>query len=82
MRAIERACEIVGGKSALADALHISPPAVGQWVNETRPIPADKCVAIEQLVNGVVSRCELYGDGYERIWPELARQVTTDRTVA
>lgn len=51
------ACEKIGGQAALARVLGVKPPTVNQWVNGDRPVPAERCPAIEKATGGVV-RCE------------------------
>lgn len=41
----------------LADLIGVSPAAVNQWISGHRPIPAERCPAIERATNGAV-RCE------------------------
>ena len=55
--AIQTACEIVGGQTALARLIGIATPTVNQWVKQKRPIPAERCPTIEKATNGAV-RCE------------------------
>lgn len=64
------ASEILGGQSALAKLLGVTPPTVNQWAKGDRPIPIDKCWPIEQATNGEVTRKDLRPDDWERIWPE------------
>lgn len=54
---LRRACELVGGKAALARAIGVTPPAVHQWIRGMRPIPAERCPLIERATDGLV-RCE------------------------
>lgn len=54
---IFRACQIVGGLSNLARLLDVKPPTISQWLNASRPIPAERCVQIEEATNGQI-RCE------------------------
>lgn len=54
---IEKACEILGGQSAMAKLFGIATPSVNQWVKQRRPIPAERCPAIERATQGAV-RCE------------------------
>ena len=54
---IELACSEVGSQAELARMLGVLPAAVFQWVKKTRPIPNDKCPAIEKACGAVVS-CE------------------------
>ena len=69
--AIERACEIVGSQAALARAVGVKPPVIQQWLKGQRPIPAVRCVAIEQATHGDVTRQELRPDDWKKLWPEL-----------
>lgn len=57
MKAIERARDILGGTGALACALGVKPPTVSQWIKGDRPVPTDRCPAIEKATEGAV-RCE------------------------
>lgn len=54
---VHRACEIVGGVARLAALLGVRPPTVSQWRRGPRPIPAERCPAIERATGGAV-RCE------------------------
>lgn len=54
---IRKACEILGSQTKLAAILGLTLPAVNQWVNNIRPIPAEHCPEIEKATNGAV-RCE------------------------
>ena len=62
--ALKRAIDIVGGPSAVARELDISPQAVGQW----RRVPAERVLQLER-VSGV-PRQELRPDLYPL--PEVA----------
>ena len=55
--AIQRACEIAGGQSAMARLLGVKPPSVNEWIKGGRPVPAARCPAIEKATQGAV-RCE------------------------
>ena len=44
-------------QSDLARELSISPVLISQWRNGIRPVPAERCPAIERATGGVV-RCE------------------------
>lgn len=56
-QAIQKACDIAGGQSALARMLGVKPPSVNEWVKGHRPIPAERCPTIEKATGGAV-RCE------------------------
>jgi DNA-binding transcriptional regulator YdaS (Cro superfamily) len=57
MSSIRKAAEAVGGQTSLALLLGVSSSAVNQWISGHRPIPAERCPAIELATNGAV-RCE------------------------
>jgi DNA-binding transcriptional regulator YdaS (Cro superfamily) len=73
-KSIIAACEYLGSQSALAKVVQVKPPVVSQWINCLRPVPIEKCVAIEQATNGEVTRKDLRPDDWERIWPELSEK--------
>lgn len=57
-------------QSALAEKLGITPVLINQWANGKRPVPPNRCVAIERVTAGAVTRPELRDD-WQSIWPEL-----------
>jgi DNA-binding transcriptional regulator YdaS (Cro superfamily) len=71
---IEAAAKQLGTQAALARALGVSPVTVHQWLVQDRPIPPAKCVAIEQITEGKVTRKHLRRD-WQTLWPELAIHV-------
>jgi DNA-binding transcriptional regulator YdaS (Cro superfamily) len=48
MSGISDACGRVGGISALARAIKVTPPTVHQWISGHRPIPVRRCPDIER----------------------------------
>ncbi|MBA8451664.1 helix-turn-helix domain-containing protein, partial [Escherichia coli] len=50
----KRACAVVGGQSAMARLLGVSPPSVNQWIKGVRQLPAERCPAIERATKGGV----------------------------
>lgn len=54
---IIKAADIAGGQSSLAKLIGVSAPTVNQWISGVRPIPAERCPAIERFTDGAV-RCE------------------------
>lgn len=62
-KAIEKAVRVVGGQSALARALRITPQAVQQWC-ATGIVPAKRVLNIERATDGKVTRHELRPDIY------------------
>lgn len=69
---IQRASQIVGGKAALARLLGVKAPTVQQWASGARPVAIERCVAIERVTGGLVTRKQLRPDDWHLIWPELA----------
>lgn len=55
----------------LAQRLGVTQGAISQWLKGTRPIPINRCVEIERITGGLVTRQELRTD-WANIWPELA----------
>ena len=60
MNGINQAIEHFGGRRALADACGLTVMAVHQW--ETRKVPAERAVQIEQLSGGAVTKESLRPD--------------------
>lgn len=60
--AIKRAVAELGGNSKLAQAIHVAPALVSQWVNGVRPVAARHCIPIEQATSGAVTRYDLLPD--------------------
>ena len=60
-----------GAQARLAEALAISPVLVHQWAFGKRPIPIHRCVQIEVVTSGQVTRRELRPQDWQIIWPEL-----------
>ena len=58
----KRACAVVGGQSAMARLLGVSPPSVNQWIKGVRQMPAERCPAIERATKGGVLCEELRPD--------------------
>lgn len=62
-----------GAQAALAAALKVPPALVSQWANKVRPVPIERCAAIEKATQGHVMRWDLCPEWREH-WPELARK--------
>lgn len=65
MQALERAIEIAGGQSALAEKIGKKQAHVAMWLRR-RKVPAEVCVDIEGATNGAVTR--------ESLRPDVFRQ--------
>lgn len=57
MEAIDRAAEVLGSQTALADLCGVSKGAVSQWKDAGRRVPAEYCPLIERATSGKVT-CE------------------------
>jgi len=80
---VSAASRIVGGISALARIVGVKPPTVSQWASGARPVPIERCLAIERATKGEVTRRDLRPDDWHLIWPELkASRPTKDTTHA
>lgn len=63
MTAIRKACDIVGGITAMAKELNIKPPSISEWI--TKGIaPPTRILSIEKATGGKVTRYELRPDIY------------------
>lgn len=74
-----------GGRGAakrLAEAISCTPTEVSDWLNDKRPVPHARCVAIEQATAGAVTRQDLRPDDYGKLWPELAESTTNPEQTA
>lgn len=58
--------------ASLAAKLGVTPGFVSQWRTGFRPVPIERCAAIEQITGGAVTRRDLRPDDWHLIWPELA----------
>lgn len=58
---IQRAVEIAGGQTALADKIGVKQQRVWKWLTSGRAAP-DCCIAIEEAIEGQVTRYELRPD--------------------
>lgn len=54
---IEKAIKAAGSQAGLARALGVHTSLPSQWLSGHRPVPAERCPAIERATNGLV-RCE------------------------
>lgn len=86
MNAIERACENLGSQRAIASVLVVTPATVNQWISGLRPIPEDRCPAIESATTGAVTCEELRPDvRWVRIkdkdWPHPQGRPLVDHAV-
>ena len=58
--------------SGLAAVLGVSAPTVAEWCSGRRPVPVQRCRAVEAALGGRVTRRDLRPDDWHLIWPELA----------
>lgn len=60
-----------GNATALAAEMEVARTQVTNWAKGRESISPQRCVRIEQITNGAVTRQELRAD-WRDIWPELA----------
>lgn len=60
-----------GRQAALSAATGLSPAYIWQIANGIRPVPIERCVAIERATGRKVTRQDLRPDDWHLIWPEL-----------
>lgn len=68
---IKSACDWFGGVTAFAKELGISPQLAHSWAIKRQAVPIIRCVEIEELTGGMVTRKQLRPDDWHLIWPEL-----------
>lgn len=61
-----------GNGKTLAEQLGISQSLLSQIAANSNATAPARCVLIEKLTDGVVTRRDLRPDDWSRIWPELA----------
>jgi len=62
MNPIQAAAAAVGGQTALAAVLGLKQPTISEWARGDRPIPPDRCPAIERATEGKFQVEELRPD--------------------
>lgn len=62
--ALQRAVEIVGGQTALAEKLGVKQGHIWYWLNKANRAPAEQAIAIEAATGGQVTRHQLRPDIY------------------
>jgi DNA-binding transcriptional regulator YdaS (Cro superfamily) len=70
MNSLDKAINLCGGLSSLAEEIGISSARLGNW--RARGVPVEHCLAIERATKSQVTRKDLRPDDWENIWPELA----------
>ncbi|TEA79815.1 transcriptional regulator [Allopusillimonas ginsengisoli] len=60
-----------GLRQRLAAELRVPPILISQWALRRRPIPIERCTAIERATGWQVTRRDLRPNDWADIWPEL-----------
>lgn len=60
-----------GVASRLASDLDVPAALISQWASGVRPVPIERCVAIERATKAFVTRKDLRPLDWQAIWPEL-----------
>jgi DNA-binding transcriptional regulator YdaS (Cro superfamily) len=75
---IQKACDLVGGQTALAKMLsiisrrEIKQQRVYNWLSRGDSVPVELMAPIEKATKGRVTRKDFRPDDWDVIWPELA----------
>lgn len=64
-----------GALGRLARTIQVHAPDMSRWASGRRPVPLERCLAIERATSGVVCRWDLRPSDWWLIWPELRGQV-------
>jgi DNA-binding transcriptional regulator YdaS (Cro superfamily) len=73
MSPLETALELIGGTVAAARKLGVKPAAISQ-MRKRGQAPSNRCVRIEELTNGRVTRYQLRPDVFGQAPPGKAKQ--------
>ncbi|WP_294261546.1 Cro/CI family transcriptional regulator [uncultured Comamonas sp.] len=60
-----------GRAAALARALGVKPVVVSRWGSGAKPVPIERCLAVERATDGLVSRQDLRPKDWWVMWPEF-----------
>lgn len=71
---IEKAITFFGSQANLAKELEVKRMNIQYWKKSNASIPIKRCLQIEQLTNGAVTRQDLRPDDYWEIWPDLLKE--------
>lgn len=71
---IREACALIGSASELARKMNVPRMTVSEWATGKRAVPIIRCVEIEELTGGAVTRKQLRPDDWWQIWPDLRGQ--------
>lgn len=55
----------------IAREVGVSPAVVYQWRAGLRPVPVERCAAVEMATGNAVTRKDMRPSDWKRIWPEL-----------
>ena len=75
---LNNAISTLGGLSKFSKAIGVRPPTVSEWSTGKRPVPIKRCVQIEKLTGGVVTRKDLRPNDYHEIWTDIDDKETYD----
>lgn len=68
-KAVKRAANLAGNQSKLAASLQVKPQTVSEWARSRRDVPEKRCIQIETITKGKVTRKMLRKD-WRLIWPD------------
>lgn len=73
---LNEAISLLGGLSAFSKKIGVKPPTAHGWLNKDEEVPIKRCVQIEKLTNGAVTRKDLRPNDWHEIWVELLDKPT------
>jgi DNA-binding transcriptional regulator YdaS (Cro superfamily) len=76
---IEKAVRLAGSQTALAQSLKVRPQAVQKWVSQGY-VPGGRCRAVEQELDGSVTRYELNPAVFGEPPPQSIKRTRSRRT--
>ena len=75
---IQSAINFFGSQTALAHALNVERMHINHWKKGKAQVPIKRCVQIEKLTGGVVTRKDLRPNDYHEIWTDIDDKETYD----
>lgn len=76
MNSLDKAIQLCGGLSSLAEKIGASSARLGNW--RVRGVPFEHCLSIEIATGGKVTRKDLRPSDWQNVWPELGSAAPAD----
>ncbi|WP_284402317.1 YdaS family helix-turn-helix protein [Acidovorax sp. SUPP2825] len=69
-----------GRAASLARGLGVKPVVISRWGSGSKPVPIERCIAIERLTGGLVGRKDLRPNDWQDVWPDLSASESVPAT--